>query len=153
MAVRIEIGPAAGTAELAAVKALFESYARGLGVDLGFQGYDQEMARFPDAYAAVLRANVDGALAGAVALKPFEGDICEMKRLYCMPDYRGLGLGRRLAEASIAEARALGYGRMRLDTLAGMSAAQALYRDLGFVEIAPYYHNPLPGTVYMERAL
>lgn len=149
----VRIKRPSNAAELAAVKALFEEYAGTLGIDLGFQNYDEEMSRFPDAYQAVLMAQVKGEAAGAVALKAFAVGECEMKRLYCRPAYRALGIGRRLAEAIIAEARAQGFARMLLDTMPQMQAAQALYRRLGFQEIAPYYHNPHEGALYMALEL
>jgi ribosomal protein S18 acetylase RimI-like enzyme len=142
---------------VADARSLFEEYAGSLGIDLGFQHFDQEMARFPSDYLppeGSLRLAVSAAgAAGCVGVRRFEEGICEMKRLYVRPTARGAGLGRRLAEAAIESASDLGYGRVRLDTLATMEAARELYRALGFVEIAPYYHNPLAGTRYMERAL
>ena len=98
-------------------------------------------------------ARVDGRLAGGVGLRPLQADIAEMKRLYVRPEFQGLGLGRRLGEATIGAARGIGYRRMRLDTLANMGAAQALYRSLGFAEIPPYYDNPIEGAVYFELKL
>jgi len=153
MASAVRIKTPSSAAELAAVKALFEEYAGTLGFDLGFQNYDEEMSRFPRAYRAVLMAEVEGAAAGAVALKAFGAADCEMKRLYCRPAYRALGIGRRLAEAIIAEARARGFARMLLDTMPQMRPAQALYRRLGFEEIAPYYNNPHKGVLFMALDL
>ncbi len=152
------IRPAQSAAERQFVKALFAEYIDGLGVDLGFQNVEREMAEFPGVYtppAGVLLLATDGdAGAGAVGLRPLD-DACrgEMKRLYVRPAWRGTGLGRRLAEAVIDEARSRGYSAMRLDTLADMAPAQALYRDLGFAEIPAYTHNPLPGTRFMELRL
>lgn len=144
-------------AETAAVKALFEEYAATLGVSLCFQGFDAEMATFPAKYAppggALLLASVDGEPAGAVGLCRLAPDVCEMKRLYVRPRWRGHALGQRLVEGILAEGRALGYATMRLDTLASMMAAQALYRAAGFVETPAYYDNPLPGTIYMALDL
>jgi len=153
MAEKIEIRPPASETELAAVKALIEAYVASLGVDLSHQDYDDEIARFPDVYRAMLLALVDGKPAGSVALKDFAEGACEMKRLYCDPAFRGLGLGRRLALAIIAEARNMGYRRMLLDTLKGMDAAQALYATLGFRPVPAYYENPIEDTVYMELDL
>lgn len=152
-----EIVAADGPERLPVVRALFEEYARGLGFDLGFQGFDEELAGLPGAYAPptgrLLLGLVDHNPAGCVALRGIGGDVCEMKRLFVRPAFRGQGVGRRLAGAVVAEARAIGYGVMRLDTVADMREAQALYRDLGFHETPAYRYNPLPGATYMELRL
>lgn len=147
------------------VRALFQEYADAIQVDLCFQGFAQELAGLPGAYAPpsgrLLLARCDGALAGCVGLRPFEPDharaaggrVCEMKRLYVRPAFRGRGIGRKLATAVVDAARAIGYERMRLDTLAHMAAAIALYRSLGFADVPPYRHNPLPRATYMELNL
>ncbi|HJZ84551.1 MAG TPA: GNAT family N-acetyltransferase [Polyangia bacterium] len=146
-------------ADVATARQLFEEYAAGLGVDLSFQGFAQELAGLPGAYAPPsgrLLLLWDGdALAGCVALRPLGagGGLCEMKRLYVRPAFRGRGLGRLLAQAVIAEARTIGYLRMRLDTLPFMGAASALYLSLGFVSIAPYRENPIPGAQFFELTL
>lgn len=128
---------------------LFREYAAGLGVDLSFQGFDEEVAALPTGYDVLLVAGSDG----CVGVRPFSHGICEMKRLYVRPSARGTGLGKELAEAAIAHARTLGYAAMRLDTMPAMGAAQALYASLGFVEIPAYRHNPVAGTRFMELDL
>ena len=137
----------AGDVEL--VRELFREYADGLGVDLSFQGFDDEVASLPAGYDVLLVGGTEG----CVGVRPFEGDVCEMKRLYVRPSGRGIGLGRALALAAIEHARALGYRAMRLDTMPMMGSAQALYESLGFVEIPPYRHNPVAGTRFMELRL
>jgi ribosomal protein S18 acetylase RimI-like enzyme len=143
--------------QIATVRALFQEYEASLGIELTFQGFAQEIAALPGAYAPpagrLLLATEGAEPAGCVALRPLEGDICEMKRLYVRPAARGARLGRRLAETVIREARAIGYTRMRLDTLPSMKEAFALYQTLGFREIAPYYKTPIVGTRFMELDL
>jgi putative acetyltransferase len=138
--------------EIAAVRALFLEYARSLGVSLGFQGFDQEVAALPGRYAPprgrLLIARQGTDIVGCVGLRPLDAERCEMKRLYLRPTCRGQGAGRQLAETIIAAARQIGYRRMVLDTLAQMPAARALYASLGFREISAYYDNPLPGVLY-----
>jgi putative acetyltransferase len=146
------------TAELAATKEIFLEYAVSLGFDLCFQDFETEIAHLPGDYAAprgaLLLAHVDGALAGCCALRPLDSsdyvNAAEMKRLYVRPAFRGLGLGRQLAEAILDEARMGGYDSVLLDTLDDMDIARAMYEELGFREIPPYYHNPLAGAHYLK---
>jgi putative acetyltransferase len=151
------IRPAANDADVAAVRALFDEYAREIATDLCFQGFAQERDGLPGAYAPprgrLLVAEQEGVVAGCVALRPLEDGTAEMKRLYLRPGARGTGLGRRMALTVIAEAEKAGYERLRLDTLPAMSAAIAMYRDLGFREIPAYRHNPVPGALFFERRL
>ena len=135
------------------VRALFREYADGTGVDLSFQGFEEELAALPAGYDAILVAWLAGEAAGCVGVRSLGDGICEMKRLYLRPAARGAGVGRALAEAVIERARALGYTRMRLDTMPSMAVAVTLYRSLGFVEIAPYRFNPVPGATFMELPL
>lgn len=152
-----DISDARTATQVALVRELFEEYAASLDTDLCFQNFPAELERLAEMYApprgCLLLARLDGAPAGCGGLRPFDADACEMKRLYVRPQARGHDLGRRLALELIGRARAAGYGRMLLDTLESMHAAKALYRSLGFSEVAPYYANPLPGTTYMELAL
>ena len=141
-----------------AVEVIFREYGDSLGVDLSFQGFEAELQHLPGDYAAprgtLLLAWVDGELAGCCALRPLdEVDVvnaAEMKRLYVRPAFRRFGLGRLLAEAVLDAARQKGYSSVLLDTLDDMEAARALYEELGFIEIPPYYHNPIAGSHYLR---
>jgi GNAT superfamily N-acetyltransferase len=143
--------------ELDAVLELFDEYQRGLGVDLGFQGFAEELATLPGRYAPpggrLLLALAGTDAAGVVALRALDDGACEMKRLFVRPAYRGHGLGYRLATQIVNEATALGYSLMRLDTLDTLDSAMRMYAAMGFQRRMPYYANPLPGVVYWERAL
>lgn len=147
--------------EIAAVGEIFREYALALDVDLCFQDFDAELANLPGDYSAprgaLFTALVDGQLAGCGALRPLDSadypNACEMKRLYVRPAFRGLGLGRQLAEVILDCARSAGYTCILLDTLNDMEAARTLYEDLGFEEIPPYYHNPVAGAHYLKAQL
>ncbi len=143
--------------DLPALRRLFEEYAKGLGIDLAFQGFDDEVAGLPGKYALpegrLLIALHDNELAGCVAMRPLANGICEMKRLYVRPSHRGHGIGKALVARILHEAAGAGYQAMRLDTLPTMTEAQTLYRAFGFAPIPPYYDNPIPGTVFMELLL
>jgi len=151
------IRAATSDAGLQEVRELFREYAEWLAVDLCFQNFDQELAGLPGDYAPPVGglwiADEQDKIAGCVALRRLEEPVCELKRLYVRPRFRGTGLGRRLVEHAMQEARQLGYRRMRLDTLPKMSAAQALYQSLGFREIEPYGFHPIAGTRYLEAEL
>ena len=148
-------------AGLEAVRDLFAEYAAGLGVDLCFQGFDAELAGLPGEYAeprgALLLALVDGAPAGCGALRPLADvdypNACEMKRLYVRRAFRRFGLGRVLAQALMEHATRAGYSTLLLDTLDDMQSARGLYESLGFVEVPPYYFNPIPGAHYLKAEL
>jgi len=145
-------------AQLEAVRALFLDYAQSLGFSLCFQGFDEELRTLPGMYAPprgrLLLAMEGDAPAGCVGLHEWDAQIAEMKRLYVLPAFRGRGLGRILTDAALADARALGYRSIRLDTIPTlMQPAIALYRELGFREIPPYRDNPIPGALYLELHL
>jgi putative acetyltransferase len=141
----------------ATVEVLFREYIASLTEDISFQNPDDELATLPGKYArpgGIVLIAWDGAeAAGTIAYRMFEPGVAEMKRLYVRPASRGSGLGRDLANELIEEARVCGYRTLMLDTLESMSAARTLYRDLGFVPVEPYYHNPLPGVMYMALEL
>ncbi|HEX7957337.1 MAG TPA: GNAT family N-acetyltransferase [Pyrinomonadaceae bacterium] len=153
----MRLSRAESESEVEEARALFREYADATGVDLCFQNFAQELASLPGDYAppagSLLLAHSGVEPAGCVALRRIDDAVCEMKRLYVRPAFRGGGLGRTLAEAVVAEARRIGYERMRLDTLPSMRSAIGLYRSLGFREIDGYRFNPVEGTLYMELTL
>jgi len=153
-----EIIRARSTDDIKHARELFKEYAAWLEIDLCFQNFDKELSALPGDYAPpdgrLLLAFDNGELAGCVALRKIGDGICEMKRLFLRPAFRGKGLGRGLTEAIVREAREIGYERVWLDTLPPkMNDAIAIYRSLGFKEIEPYYPNPVPGAKFMELSL
>jgi ribosomal protein S18 acetylase RimI-like enzyme len=157
----VELATPATPEELDTLRAIFREYAQGLGIDLCFQNFEQELAQLPGEYAAprgaLLLAKIDGEVAGCCALRPLDSvdypNAAEMKRLYVRKPFRNFGLGRELAEAALDAAREAGYACVLLDTLDDMEAARELYEELGFEEIPPYYHNPLAGAHYLKCSL
>ena len=153
----MSIVPAETRADIEVARSLFLEYAASLGFDLGFQGFDDELSDLPGDYALprgrLFLAVTGGGAAGCVALRELDADTCEMKRLYVRPAFRGKGVGRALAQRAIEEARSIGYRKMRLDAIESMREAVALYRSLGFVEIAPYRFNPVQGALFLEMSL
>lgn len=154
----ISLRPAQFPDDLQTVRELFLDYQAGLGIDLCFQGFEAELAELPGAYAppegTLLLACVDGEPAGCCALRPLYNtdhlNACEMKRLFVRRAFRGFGLGRLLVERVLSDGQLAGYTTMLLDTLSDMETARALYQEMGFVEVAPYYHNPIPGAHYLK---
>jgi len=139
------------------IRILFTEYVDSLMFDLHFQEYEREYAHLPGEYAPpdgrLFLARYDGTVVGCIALRKIDEHVCEMKRLYVRPQYRGNKIGRLLSEKLISEARSMGYRTMRLDTVPEMTAAKALYRSLGFGKIEPYRYNPIPGALFMELSL
>ncbi len=136
---------------------LFREYEKQLNVDLCFQDFETELANLPGVYAppegCMLLAEYDNKIAGCATLKKIGEGVCEMKRLYVRPAFRGKAIGRELSEAIVEEARKMGYAKMRLDTLSRLTEAITLYRSMGFKEIKPYVFNPLDDVIYMELEL
>lgn len=147
----------ATTEDVDTARRLFREYAAWLGIDLTFQSFDEELAGLPQPYTRpegfLLLAESAGTIVGCVAAKKLGEGLAEAKRLYVTAEYRGRGIGRQLMEQLIRETQKIGYRAVRLDTLPQMQAARTLYEALGFRRIAAYYHNPIAGTVYMERSL
>lgn len=157
----IQFSPPESPLDLEQTRLIFLEYAEALGIDLCFQNFEEELSNLPGDYApprgALLLVRVDGKVAGCCALRPIDGvdyaNAAEMKRLYVRPAFRRFGLGRQLAELILDVARTKGYSAVLLDTLDDMEAARALYEDLGFEEVPPYYHNPIAGAHYLKVAL
>ena len=150
----VRLDSAKTATDLESIRTLFQEYADSLGVDLDYQGFEEELRDLPGKYAppagTLLLAYNDDDLVGCVGVRPFDDETAEMKRLFVRPSGRGMGLGRTLAEAAIRFATVTGYSRMRLDTLPQMDRAQDLYRSLGFTPIDAYRFSPVPGTVFLE---
>lgn len=153
----IEIRRAETDADLVQVSQLFREYADSLGIDLDFQGFEDELATLPGKYSSpagsLLLARRNSEALGCVALRPLSNRVCEMKRLYVRPAARGEQLGRRLAERICEEARGAGYARICLDTLPTMAPARKLYESLGFKPIDPYVFNPVEGAIFLGLEL
>ena len=143
--------------DFAEAEAVTRAYVHWLGIDLGYQDIHREMEDFAGMYGppkgAYLLARMECRVVGGVGLRPLVPGICEMKRLYVYPGHTGRGVGRALCEHAVSRAGMMGYRAMRLDTLGSMTAARALYRSMGFVEIPPYRFNPDPTTLYLELGL
>lgn len=157
----IDVRIAQSAEDMEAIRSLFVDYQADIGVDLCFQGFEKELESLPGPYAEpfglLLLATVDGAPAGCCGFRALPNsdhlNACEMKRLFVRRAYRGFGLGRTLVEQTMSHGRLAGYATMLLDTLNDMEAARTLYEEVGFVEVAPYYHNPLPGAHYLKADL
>src|SRR5215469_9847685 len=155
---RLKIGQAESCAQIEAIRELFLEYGQSLSFSLCFQSFDKELAGLPGDYAPpegrLLLLSISGEAAGCVALHKLSSEMCEMKRLYVRPQFRGKGLGRSLTERIIEDGRQIGYKKLRLDTVEPvMQTAVAMYRALGFREIEPYRENPIEGALYMELEL
>jgi putative acetyltransferase len=152
-----EIRQAVSAEDVETARELFREYEKSIGISLCFQNFAEEVATLPGVYAPpsgrLLIAFASGQAGGCVALRKIGDGIAEMKRLYVRPAHRGTGLGRKLAEAALAEAGAAGYRTVRLDTLATMKEAQSLYLSMGFTDIPPYNDHPIEGTRFMEKGL
>ena len=157
MSASIEITQVETRGDVEIARQVFREYEAAIGVDLCFQSFEKELAELPGLYAPpkgrLYLLRIDGEVEGCIALRPHGEHDCEMKRLYVRPARRGLGAGRMLAGRVIADARAIGYRRMLLDTLDSMQSAQRLYESLGFVDAEPYTHNPHTGVRYMQLDL
>jgi len=147
----------AGPEDMESVRSLFVEYAAEIGIDLSFQGFEEELRSLPGKYrepsGCVVLAFIDGKIAGCAALRSLEEGLCEMKRLFVRDFAKGRGAGKALANKVLDEARERGYSFIRLDTLPSMAKAQGIYKSLGFYEIGPYVYNPIAGSVFMEKKL
>lgn len=153
----LEFVQAKSKKEIEHIRKLFLEYAQSLDFNLCFQDFEEELKELPGEYAppegSLILAVYESNVAGCVALRKLSEGVCEMKRLYVRPAYRGKGLGKKLAVKIIEEGRRIGYNKMRLDTVPSMKEAIELYRFLGFKEIKPYRYNPIEGAIYMEMGL
>jgi putative acetyltransferase len=153
----MQIRQAANEDDINAARALFQEYADSLGIDLSYQGFSEELANLPGRYVPprgrLLIAWTEMCVVGCIGLRPHAESACEIKRLYVRPEFRNLGIGRRLAEAIIFEAKQIGFALIRLDTLPTMTAAIRLYESLGFRQCEPYYDTPIADTVFMAIQL
>jgi putative acetyltransferase len=151
------IRSASTDADFTQARALFEEYAAGLAIDLCFQGFSQELDTLSRMYGpprgVLLLAEIEGVAAGCAGVRPLDDIICELKRVYVRPEFRGTGMGRRLTETAMRAASEMGYKSIRLDTLPEMAAAQRLYEQLGFRDIPAYYGKPMAGQRFMEAIL
>jgi len=153
----IDVIIASMPAQLEECRILFQEYADWLGIDLSYQGWAQELAALPGNYAPplgkLLLAMANEQTAGCVAMRPMNETVCEMKRLFVRPAFRGMGIGQQLAQGILDDARQQGYTSMRLDTLPHLQAAIRLYEQLGFVRCSAYYDSPIENTIFMEMIL
>lgn len=153
----VGISHAASPGEIEIARSLFREYAAWLAIDLSFQNFEEEVTGLPGDYAppdgCLLLAYLEQDVAGCVALRPLQGQACEMKRMWVRPQFRGYHIGRALAESILGEARKIGYSEMFLDSLLSLTEALSLYRSLGFEEIAAYRYNPDPNAVFMRLRL
>ena len=153
----LRVNFAEGQSDFDIARLLFLEYAETLGFSLCFQGFDEELENLPGKYAlpngCILLAWNEFDCVGCVGLRPLSDSVCEMKRLYIKPAYRGTGLGRLIAEKILKFAIESNYTKIMLDTLSSMESAQGLYRSLGFAETTPYYHNPHPNVIFFEKIL
>jgi ribosomal protein S18 acetylase RimI-like enzyme len=154
---KIKIMQVESEEQLAYIRELFKEYAESLGFDLDFQNFEKEFSELPGEYAppygCLLLALYGEKIAGCIALRKFNTGICEMKRLYVRPEFRGKGIGKRLSTTIIKKAREIGYRVMRIDTIPTMTEANTLYKMLGFKKIAPYRYNPIQGALFFELQL
>jgi ribosomal protein S18 acetylase RimI-like enzyme len=153
----VNIRTATSAEDIKIVRKLFRGYQTSLGIDLCFQNFESEMEQLPGKYGPpegrLYLAFDGGQVVGCAGLRKIEEGVCELKRLYVPPAYRGRGIGRKLVHQAVEEAHAIGYGHMRLDTLPSMRTAQELYRSLGFRRVAPYTNNPVEGAIFLELKL